>query len=208
MAKKPHSKNPLNPVELRSLAEDRLKVNQESVPSVTSSPEEMLRVVHELQVHQIELEMQQEELARTRNDLEESLANYTELYDFAPVGYLTLGRESKIQRANLTASKLLGVDRSGLVGKRFKQFCVPEDYRVIDTLLETVFSNRVPGSCDVKLLTGYDSERSIRMDAVLFSRILLRRRSRKKICAKVSVTFDPLQSRWAMKYLLSTPSAP
>ena len=162
MAKKPHSKNPLNPVELRSLAEDRLKVNQESVPSVTSSPEEMLRVVHELQVHQIELEMQQEELARTRNDLEESLANYTELYDFAPVGYLTLGRESKIQRANLTASKLLGVDRSGLVGKRFKQFCVPEDYRVIDTLLETVFSNRVPGSCDVKLLTGYDSERSIR----------------------------------------------
>ena len=61
MAKKPHINNPLAIEELRSLAEVRLKVKQKSTLSVTSSPEEMLRLVHELQVHQIELEMQQEE---------------------------------------------------------------------------------------------------------------------------------------------------
>ena len=162
MAKKPHINNPLAIEELRSLAEVRLKVKQKSTLSVTSSPEEMLRLVHELQVHQIELEMQQEELARTRNELEESLSNYTELYDFAPVGYLTLDRDSKIQQANLTASQLLGVDRSLLLGRHFTKFVVPEDCRAIDTMLDTVFSRRLPGSCDVKLLAGTDSKRSIR----------------------------------------------
>ena len=57
--------------------------------------------------------MQRDELDRTRIELENSLSMYAALYDFAPVGYLTLGRDSKIQQTNLTATKLLGVDRSG-----------------------------------------------------------------------------------------------
>ena len=156
MAKKPKNISLADSSDLRSLAEERLKnkhlATQYSRLSTTPSPEERLRFVHELEVHQIELEMQQEELARTRVELQDNLTRYTELYDFAPVGYLTLGHDSKIQQANLTATKLLGIDRSRLVGMHFKHFVLPEDYLAIDSMLETVFSKRLPGNCEVKLL--------------------------------------------------------
>ena len=158
MAKKQKNINLLNSKELRALAVELLELKHLSSglseQSPLSSPEEMLRLVHELEVHQIELELQQEELARTRAEVEESLARYTDLYDFAPVGYLTMGRDSRIEQANLTCSKLLGVDRSRLLGLSLKQFVLPEEYRVIDQLLETVFTKRENGYCEVKLLAN------------------------------------------------------
>jgi PAS domain S-box-containing protein/putative nucleotidyltransferase with HDIG domain len=157
MGKKPRSKNKRTLAELRSLAEERLKqaplcTADCRLPTHSDSPGEMRRLVHELEVYQVELEMQQEELARTRIELEGRLMLYTDLYDFAPTGYLTLGRDSKIHQANLTATKLLGVDRSRLLGMRFKKLVIPEDHRVLDALLEKVFTKRVPGKCEVKLL--------------------------------------------------------
>ena len=161
--------------ELRRRAEECLKKSG-VVPDVPISPAEFQRVVHELSVHQIELEMQQDELVCSRIGLEESLGKYTQLYDFAPVGYLTLGRESKIRQANLTATKLLGVDRSRLLCMHFKQFVLPEDYRIVDALLETVFSKKVPGNCEVRLLASVSqpatdhsdhSLRIVRIDAAI-----------------------------------------
>ena len=156
MAKKQNNIKPPASSDLHSLAEERLKnkhlATQFSRLSTTPSPEEMRGLIHELEVHQIELEMQQEELTRTRIELEKSLGKYTDLYDFAPVGYLTLSRDRKILLANLTATKLLGVDPSRLLGMDFKEFILPKDYRAIDTMLETVFSKRVPGNCEVKVL--------------------------------------------------------
>ncbi len=158
MVKKQKNINLRTSKELHALAVERLEQKQlsggVSALSSLSSPEEMLRLLHELEVHQIELEMEQEELAKTRAEVKDSLARYTELYDFAPVGYLTLGRDSKIQQANLTSSTLLGVDRSDLLGLPLKQFVLPEDYRVIDHLLETVFTERKNGYCEVKLLAN------------------------------------------------------
>ena len=158
MAKKQKNINLLTPKELRAQAVERLKQKHLSTGvsalNTLSSPEEMLRLVHELEVHQIELELQQEELTRTRVEVEESLVLYTELYDFAPVGYLTLGRDSRIEQANLTCSKLLGVDRSRLLGLSLKQFVLPEDYRAIDHLLETVFTKRKNEYCEVKLIAN------------------------------------------------------
>lgn len=167
MAKKVYSNNLQTPVGLCSLAEEGTKkhiATSRSRLSTTSSPEEMLRLVHELDAHKIKLEMQEQELARTRHELEDSLNMYAELYDFAPVGYLTLGRDSKIQQANLTAAKLLGVDRSRLLGVNFTQFVVPDDYRVIDTLLETVLTRRSPAICEVKLLAGVSQGSRIHPD--------------------------------------------
>ena len=145
-------KKPTAPAELRALAEERLKVKQKNVQTAFSSTDKTLGLVHELEVHQIELEMQQEELARTRIELEGSLTQFTDLYDFAPTGYLTLGRDSKIHQANLTATKLLGIDRSRLLGMRFNKLVIPGCHRVIDALLEKMFTKRVPGICEVELL--------------------------------------------------------
>ncbi|GAB0148011.1 EAL domain-containing protein [Marichromatium sp. PS1] len=82
---------------------------------------------HELRVHQIELELQNEELRRTQEALELSRARYFDLYDLAPVGYLTLSETGIIQQANLAAETLLGLSRAGLVGKPLSQFILPED---------------------------------------------------------------------------------
>ena len=173
MAKNHENINLVPSGELRSLAEERLKVKQKNGKRALSSPDETLRLVHELEVRQIELEIQQEELARTRLDLEASLSTYTELYDFAPTGYLTMGRDSKIQKANLTATKLLGVDHSRLQGMRFKKLVVPEDRSVLDALLEDVFTKRVSGCSEVKLLAGASRQskglpvRTVRIEAAM-----------------------------------------
>jgi PAS domain S-box-containing protein len=105
------------------------------------APEVAWRALHELRVHQIELEMQNEELRRTEEALEVSRARYFDLYDLAPVGYFTIGEQGLILEANLTAAKLLGVDRGALVKQPLSRFILPEDqdihYRHRKALLET-----------------------------------------------------------------------
>ena len=91
------------------------------------SPEAARRALHELRVHQIELEMQNEELRRTQEELEASRARYFDLYDLAPVGYFTLSEQGLILEANLTAAKLLGVARGALVKQPLSRFILPED---------------------------------------------------------------------------------
>ena len=176
MPKKPYSKNPATPAELRALAEESLKLKQPSALDLLSRPDEMLRLNHELSVHQVELEMQQEALQESRKELEESLISYTEFYDYAPLGYLTLGQDGKILRSNLTAAKMLGVDRSRLQGINIKKLIVSEDYGRVDTLLEQVYTMKVSGSCEVRLWTDYtvttedqypETGRIFRIDAAL-----------------------------------------
>ena len=84
-------------------------------------------MLHELRVHQIELEMQNEELRRTQAELEASRARYFDLYDLAPVGYFTLSEKGLILEANLTAATLLGVARGDLVKQPLPRFILPED---------------------------------------------------------------------------------
>ena len=119
--------------------------------NLSSSPEEMLRLIHELAVHKIELEMQQQELIASREELEKSLARYTDLYDFAPVGYLTLAPNSEIIELNLTAATILDVPRSRLRGKQLKNFIVHKDRLTFAALLERVFSRKEPNYCEVEL---------------------------------------------------------
>ncbi len=153
MLKKQHTKNLVVPSELRSIAEERLKLNQSIKKEIISAPEEIHRMNHELAVHQIELEMQQEELVQSRSELEKTLKRYTALYDFAPLGYLTLGRDSTIIEANLTASKIFGVERSRLQGMHFKTLVFSEDCWVVDALLEKIFIQNVPAKCEIRIVT-------------------------------------------------------
>lgn len=84
-------------------------------------------LLHELQVQHIELEMQAEQLRSSQVAMEESRDRYVSLYDFAPVGYLTLTDAGLIAEVNLTGAALLGAERKQLLQRRFAQFVAPED---------------------------------------------------------------------------------
>ncbi len=115
--------------ELRRRAEERLQEVKQQVTSVTATATEWQRLVHELEVHQIELEIQNDELKQARSELEEYLRTYTYLYDFAPVSYFTLEPDGRILQANLTGAKMLEVERSRLINQPFDRF-ISTDFRV------------------------------------------------------------------------------
>src|SRR5215472_2311577 len=112
--------------QLRRQAEQKAQA-LESPEVNTLWPAEARQVLHELRVHQIQLEMQNDELRATREQLEMSRARYFDLYDLAPVGYFTLSKEGLILEANLTTATLLGVSRRELSMQRFAQFILPDD---------------------------------------------------------------------------------
>lgn len=115
--------------ELRHRAEKRVREKSEEMPEPgrALSAEESRPVLHDLRVHQIELEMQNEELRRTQAELETSRARYFDLYDLAPVGYVTIGEQGLILEANFTAATLLGVPRGALVKQRLTRFIMRDD---------------------------------------------------------------------------------
>jgi len=124
---------------LRRQAEEILQMQQRDRGPV--APEDAQRLLHELEVHQIELEMQNDELRQAQAELEASRARYFDLYDLAPVGYCTLSDKGLILEANLTACSLLGLDRKKLLGHPLSRFILAEDanvfYQQRKKLLET-----------------------------------------------------------------------
>lgn len=101
---------------VRQATEARLQAKP--APQRRLSETELQKLQHELEGHQLELEMQNQELQAARAELEGSVARYTELYDFAPVGYCNLSAEGEIHQINLAEAKLLGGERAQLVGLR------------------------------------------------------------------------------------------
>ena len=135
--------------ELRRRAEERLRAKKAEAAAPTK--EDALRLLHELQVHQIELELQNEELRGSRAEVEAGLERYTELYDFAPVGYVTLGRDGSIRQMNLAGASMLGAERARLSGRRFRDFVHEADRGGFQTFLENVFVSREKETCEVAL---------------------------------------------------------
>ena len=145
-----------NAAELRHQAEERLMERQRSrKPDEPREVAEAHKLIQELQIHQIELEMQNEELQKSRTEVEELLNQYSDLYDFAPAGYFTFDREGAIRRVNLTGATLLGTERARLVNRRFGQFVSEADRPVFNHFLKTVFTKKASvsgkASCEVAL---------------------------------------------------------
>lgn len=105
---------------LRNLAEEQVKSSSRTTPAIPQ--EDVVALIHELEVHQVELEMQNEELRRSQLELEESQKKHFDLYDLAPVGYVALDRKGDIQEINLTGAALLGREQARLKRSRFALF--------------------------------------------------------------------------------------
>lgn len=110
------------------------------------------RLLHELQVHQIELEMQNAELKESRDLIEALLEKYTDIYDFAPVGYFSLDETGRILEANLTGAALLGAERSRLISRSLRRFVAPVSRPVFRDFLARVFAATTKQVCEAKLL--------------------------------------------------------
>jgi PAS domain S-box-containing protein len=128
--------------ELRRRAERHIKTEPADSEEIAGmSTKDMARMIQELRVHQIELKMQNEELRGIQEELEEARDRYSHLYDFAPVGYLTVNEKGIVEGANLTFATLMGMERSAVVGKPFSRFIQRDDqdvyYLYLQRLLES-----------------------------------------------------------------------
>jgi len=150
--------NPLTPPAsaLRRKAEQQLRKPRSSAGKL-SGDADTLRLVHELQVHQIELEMQNAELQQTQLEMETALENYTELYDFAPVGYFSIDQNGLIQEVNLMGASMLGTVSAQLLQRRWQAFVAPASRPVIDAFLKAVFAKPEKHACEALLLTATDT---------------------------------------------------
>ncbi len=139
----------MDAAELRRRAEERLRRESPTLPE--GDPR---RILHELQVHQIQLEMQNEELRDARGQLELLVDKYTDLYDFAPVGYFSLDAAAGIKEVNLTGAAMLGIERSHLLRRRFSGFVAPENRSAFGVFLRDVFADDGKKVCEVALDNG------------------------------------------------------
>ena len=138
--------------DLRRRAEDQLRQGRKRVGAGGhESATDIRRTLHELHVHQIELELQNEALQVARNEAESALEKYTDLYDFAPVGYFSLDECGRIMEANLTGAAMLGVNRSWLVGQRLPRFVAQAERTILTAFLERLFSKPGGQLCEVTL---------------------------------------------------------
>ncbi|MEI6290358.1 MAG: PAS domain S-box protein, partial [Chloroflexota bacterium] len=139
--------------ELREQAEKKLLEKEFGLPAdfEVSSPEIILEKLHELRVHQIELEMQNEELRRTHLELEQSQSRYFDLYDMAPVGYVTLSDKGIILQANLTSATLVSAKRGDLIRNLLSNFIFKEDQDIFYRMRGELLKTNEPQVCELRM---------------------------------------------------------
>jgi PAS domain S-box-containing protein len=143
-------KKAIKSTSLRKRAEEALRNKTIEGKALTS--EEARKLIHELSVYQIELEMQNENLRKSQIDLEESRDRYTDLYDFAPVGYFTLDKRGLILESNLTAAKMLGWERSLYIKKPFVHLVARGNRDSFYQCKIAVLEKKTRQTCELKLL--------------------------------------------------------
>ena len=139
---------------LRKQAEKLARDKKYTVLASTTlmTPKKVQELVHELQVHQIELEMQNSELLKTQESLRDSQKRYYDLYNMAPIGYCTISKEGFILEGNLTASKLLGVTRQELIQKPITNFIFKEDQDIYYFYRKKFLQSNEETSCELRMI--------------------------------------------------------
>ncbi len=172
--------------ELRRRAEERLRQRPAAAPGGEADAQ---RLIHELQVHQVELELQNAELLAAREEIEAGLARYTELYDFAPVGYFTLSRDGTILQLNLAGARLLGAERAKLENRRFGQFVADDARAAFNRGLAEAFASPGKLAWEVRLARAADPPQFVRIEAIA------RESGRDCLAAVTDVTYRRLFER-------------
>ncbi len=130
------------------------------------STEDVRHIVHELQVHQMELEIQNEELLVTQNELKESRDRYYDLYNFAPVGYFTFDENGLIVDVNITGANKLGTERTFLIKHPFLSFVAPDSRGMFYSHLRDVFRNNTSQTCELKLVDKNNNQFDVQMESL------------------------------------------
>jgi PAS domain S-box-containing protein len=151
---------------LRRRAEARLKEKVAAVGQ-TSTEADLRRIQHEFEVYQIELEMQNEELPQAQAANAAALEKYTDLYDFAPVGYFTFGGDGAILTVNLAGARIVGIERARLMNRRFGLLVSEADRPTFNAFLEKTFAGKERECCEVALLKEESEPLSVRVEAVV-----------------------------------------
>ena len=151
--------------ELRRRAEAMLETQGEDVSDL--SPEDVRNLVYELRTHEIELELQNEELRMAQVDLAESHDRYSNLYEFAPVGYVTVSEKGLIVEANLTVAVMLGVERRLLLKKPFSKFIVSEDQDIYHLHRRALSETKERGTCELRVRQEEGNPLWVRMECVV-----------------------------------------
>lgn len=139
---------------LRLKAEEQLNEKQQTSDEPLMEID-VKKLVHELQVHEIELEMQNEELQRAYETAETALKKYTMMYDFAPTGYFTLDHDGRICELNFSGAEMLGERRFSLINSNFKLFISEQSKSVFNNFFRNLYASYAKESCE--LMLGYDN---------------------------------------------------
>jgi hypothetical protein len=153
-------------VTLRQQAEELLK-KKSSRSKLKLSETDLLKLIYELDVHQIELELQNEELRLAQAAAQNTAEKYLELYDFAPIGYLELTKEGSIVEINLCASQMLGKERSKLKMSQFELFISDDTKQFYHVFLRNTFTSNTKTTCEVMLSTNASSPVYVRLIGII-----------------------------------------
>ncbi len=158
------SEKDIHDSQIRQDAEDKLALTKDSSLQMKEKTHEKL--IYELHVHQIELEMQNEELRKNHLALEDIKDKYIDLYDFAPVGYFTFSHEGLIKDVNLTGAELLGIARQKLINRGFGYFVEPDDLEQWDRHIKSVFQNEEKRTCELWIKPEDGSNLCVRLGSI------------------------------------------
>ena len=160
-------KKPDKPTKTTALRRQAEKLLRSTDCGVAAMPvKDVQQLVHELQVHQIELEMQNEELRRAQVEIEAARDRYADLYDFSPAGHLTLDTHSKIVEANLRAGTLLGVNRNKLIGQPLARFIAPSDAATFHRHCQEVLKTGLRQTCELRLVKEASGSRWVYLESL------------------------------------------
>jgi PAS domain S-box-containing protein len=142
--------------ELRQRAEEFINKNPSAIKEMP--PDDVKKLIEDLQIHQIELEMQNEELRQTQLDLQAALDKITDLYDFAPIGYFSISDMGLILDANLVGATMLGMERGKLPGRRFSQFIAKDDQDAFYLHRQKLLETKTKQICELRMTKNDGTE--------------------------------------------------